>query len=230
MSNLTNTMSFTEKLDHISNLASKKIPSSIKEQLNAYANILLEWNKKINLISRKDEDQIFENHISSSLAYYLFDFITEEDKNIIDIGSGGGLPGIVNAICYPDKNFILVDSTRKKINVLDDIINQLKLKNVKAIWTRIEELHKKKGFSKKFDLCTSRGLASLKKLIPLSLPFLHEKGIILALKGGDLSEEIKEIKKPSRFQITEFEMDERFFYLERFQTLKMVEISKATIN
>jgi 16S rRNA (guanine527-N7)-methyltransferase len=230
MSNLTNTEALKTKLNKISDLADKVFPAEIQEKLISYSSVLLEWNQKINLISRKDEEQFFENHLAPSLSYYLFDFINSEDKNIIDIGSGGGLPGIVNAICFPEKKFTLVDSTKKKISVLEDIIQKLALKNVNTIWSRIEEINIKKGHAKQYDVCTSRGLAAIKTLITLSIPFLNGNGVILALKGGDLSEEIKEIKKPSRFEITEYEMDERFFYLDRFQTLKMVEIGKSNPN
>lgn len=227
MLNLTIINSLRSKIKTLAKLANKGIEENTLIQLENYIQLLLEWNQKINLISRKDEEFIFENHLAPSLAYYLFDFFAKDDHRIIDIGSGGGFPGIVNAICFPQKKLTLVDATKKKITVLTDIIEKLKLKNCNAVWGRCEELSLKKEFNKNFDICTSRGVASLKKLIPLSLPFLHKDALILALKGGDLSMEMDEIKKPSRYHITEYEMDERFYYIERYKTLKVVEIGRA---
>lgn len=144
------------------------------------------------------------------------------------MGTGGGLPGMINAIMYPDHEFVLLDATLKKINVLNDMIDSMGLKNVRTAWGRAEELGFKADYKNRFDMCTSRGLAELRKLITWSLPFLKPDGIILAMKGGDLTHEVQGIKKRSRYTITEFEAHSKFHGIERFKTLKLVEISRAS--
>lgn len=215
------------KIEHIAALAEREITPTIVDDLTAYANLLLEWNTKINVISRKDTDQIFEQHLAPSLAYFLLDMFTEEDERIVDIGSGGGLPALVNAICYRDRKFTLVDSTKKKVNVLIDVVKALNLKNCTCLWGRAEEIAFTSGHKAAYDMATSRGVSTLGNLMPLKLPFLKPDGIVLALKGGDMAEEIAGIKKRARFDITEYEMDERFHYIERFKTLKLVEIARG---
>jgi 16S rRNA (guanine527-N7)-methyltransferase len=216
-----------QKIDQLAAVAERPIPESVNINLCKYSDLLLDWNTKINVISRKDTDQIFEQHIAPSLSYYMMNMITEQDERIVDIGSGGGLPGIVNAICYPDRQFTLLDATKKKVGILTDVIEKLNLANCNAIWGRAEDIAFSKGHKATYDLSTSRGVTALRLLVSLTLPFLKPDGLILAMKGGDLADEIKGIKKASRFDITEYEMDERFHYIERFQTLKLVEIARG---
>jgi 16S rRNA (guanine527-N7)-methyltransferase len=215
------------KIQKLADLAHKNIAEKKIEKLVKFSDLILEWNEKINLISRKDTENIFEQHLAPSMIYYLLDILTDEDNKIVDIGSGGGFPGIVNAILFPEKKFVFIDARQKKITVLSDIIEKLHLNNAQALWGRTEDLSKKKELKKSFDVCTSRGVGTMKKIIPMSLPFLKDEGIMLAMKGGDLREEFSEIKKPSRYTITEYETNEIFHYLERFKTLKIVELGKA---
>lgn len=215
-----------EKIKKIIDLSEIEISSKQLELLDKYKDLLIDMNQQINLISRKDEGFIFENHFAPSLTYYLLGIFEENDKKIVDIGSGGGFPGIVNAIMFPEKSFTLIDSTQKKVKALGHFIKELGLENCTAYWDRVEKIAFTKKHRAVYDVCTSRGLASLGKLIPWSLPFLKHTGVILALKGGDLSEEIKTIKKPSRYEIVEYEFDERYHYIDRFKTLKIVEIDR----
>jgi len=217
-----------EKIEHLVTLADKTLSDEKIDHLMSYNSFILSWNDKINLVSRKDTENMFEQHIAPCMVYYLLDLFTDDDKKIIDIGAGGGFPGMINAILHPDREFLFVDGRQKKMNVLNDAIAHLGLKNCKALWGRCEDVSKQKEYAKQFDVCTSRGVGSMKKIIPISLPFLKENGIMLAMKGGDMADEFSEIKKPSRYSIQEFEMDERFHYLERYKTLKIVELGKAT--
>lgn len=181
-------------------------------QLEKYVALLLEWNKKINLISRKDEQNIWLNHIlhCSSL---LFKFSFPHSAQVVDIGTGGGLPGIPIKIIRPDLSVTLVDSTQKKIEAIQQMLPQLGLSGISAVWGRAEEIGTKKEFSKRFDVAVSRAVASLRELITWSKPLLkerselldktsNEKGrqrisppALLAMKGGNISSEIEKVRR-----------------------------------
>lgn len=161
------------------------------EKFIEFAFLLSEYNKNVNLISRKDVENIETNHILHSLA--IAKFIQFEDKSkIIDIGTGAGLPGIPLSIFFDKCSFTLVDSIGKKINVVKSIIQKLDLKNVEAINCRIETLR-----TPKVDFIVSRAVAPINQLYNWSKHLAEIKnynklknGYIL-LKGGDLDEEIK---------------------------------------
>jgi 16S rRNA (guanine527-N7)-methyltransferase len=141
-------------------------------QLTALGDLYNEWNQKINVISRKDIDSLYEKHILHSLAIAAaFDF--QPDMEVIDIGTGGGLPGIPLAILFPQTKFHLVDSIGKKIKVVDAISSAIGLTNVTTAHMRAEAIK-----SRKFDVAVSRAVANP---IPSGL---------ISLKGGDLAAEI----------------------------------------
>lgn len=165
-------------------------------QLTALGDLYNEWNAKINVISRKDIDRLYEKHILHSLAVAAaFDF--QPATEVIDIGTGGGFPGIPLAIFFPRTNFHLVDSIGKKIKVVDAVAAAIGLNNVTTAHIRAEEI---KG--RKFDAAVSRAVAPLKDLWTWSRPLLRKphhavtagptpipSGLI-CLKGGDLAAEI----------------------------------------
>ena len=153
-----------------------------------------EWNEKINVISRQDIENLTERHVLHSLAIAkVIQFIP--GAQILDLGTGGGFPGIPLAIFFPETQFVLVDGTGKKIRVVQEISEALGLENVTAIHGRAEEI-KMNG---KFDFVLSRGVASLDKLLVWSQKFLKREHFhilpngILALKGGDLKAEIRDL-------------------------------------
>lgn len=164
------------------------------EQFAALKDLYKDWNQKINVISRKDMDHFYEHHVLHSLAIAAqFDF--PAGFNIMDLGTGGGFPGIPLAIFFPEVHFHLVDSINKKLKVAETIASSIKLKNITVKYTRAEDIH-----NKKFDVVVSRAVAPLKDLWHWSKPLLikNEKlkikntcGLI-CLKGGDLSNEIAE--------------------------------------
>ena len=158
-----------------------------KEQTQQFAaldGLYKDWNSKINVISRKDIDGLYEKHVLHSLAIAAaFEF--EAGWNIIDIGTGGGFPGIPLAIYYPEVKFHLIDSIAKKLKVVDAIAESIGLKNVTTQHIRAEEI---KG--RKFEYAVSRAVAPLKDLMKWSRP-LTKSGLI-CLKGGDLTTEIQE--------------------------------------
>jgi len=170
------------------------------EQFEALENIYKDWNEKINVISRKDIDGLYEKHVLHSLAIAaVFDF--PPGTEIIDIGTGGGFPGVPLAIFFPEVKFHLVDSVGKKLKVVDSVAEMLDLKNISTQHIRAEEIK-----NRKFDFVVSRAVAPLKDLLNWTKSLLKTKEIIvegyqgftfikpglICLKGGDLSQEITE--------------------------------------
>lgn len=155
--------------------------------------LYLDWNSKINVISRKDLDNFYLHHVLHSLAISTqFDF--EPGLNVLDLGCGGGFPGIPLAIFFPEANFLLVDSINKKLKVVSEVADAIGLKNVSVQHTRVEDIK-----SRKFDTVVSRAVAPLDDLWRWSrnllqrTPSLPGKNIpngLICLKGGDLSNEI----------------------------------------
>ncbi len=146
----------------------------------AHAAELLAWNKKINLTAITRPDQVAEKHFVDSL---IIAKMMQPLTAVLDIGSGGGFPAIPLKIVLPKIRFILVDSSRKKVNFLKHVIRTLGLDGIEAVHARVEDLHQDPEYEGQFDAVISRGFASLEKFADLSLPFLNPGGIILAMKG-----------------------------------------------
>lgn len=197
--------------EHFENFSSDQI-----SQLDQYAKLVTEWNDKINMVSRKDIDMLIPHHILHSLGIVkTFKFIP--GSQILDLGTGGGLPGIPLAIAYPDVNFHLVDARAKKIMVVNEVIQELKLKNVKAEHIRAEEL------KTSYDFVVSRAVARLDKLLQWSRNKILKKEVnpipngLIALKGGDLNEIKAEV--PKHEYIEHYNLEEIFnleYYKEKY--------------
>lgn len=161
--------------------------------------VYAEWNEKINVISRKDMDAFYERHVLHSLSIAAF-FRFQSGQNVIDLGTGGGFPGLPLAIFFPETNFTLVDSTGKKIQVVKNAIEKLSVKNANALHLRAEAF-KHKGT---FNTIVTRAVAPMEKLVHWSRPLLKRKPDhkgpygILALKGGSLDNELEQFKNACR--------------------------------
>ena len=165
-----------------------------KEQLNALLPLYKEWNEKINVISRKDIDNFYLHHVLHSLTITTqFEF--EKGASIMDLGCGGGFPGVPLAIFFPETEFYMVDSINKKLNVVKEIAAAIGLTNITVKHTRAEDIK-----DRKFDTVVSRAVAPLKDLWQWSRPLIKRiktdnenvpNGLI-CLKGGDLTKEIQE--------------------------------------
>lgn len=158
------------------------------------------WNDKINVISRKDMDHFYEHHVLHSLSIAK-KFSFTEQMNVMDLGSGGGFPGIPLAILFPATRFLLVDSINKKLKVAAEIASSIGLDNIITRHIRAEDIK-----DKKFDVVVSRAVAPLKDLWKWSRPLLlrtgHETNGLICLKGGDLAHEISESGcKPRSWEI-----------------------------
>src|SRR6187397_1280596 len=182
------------------------------KQFAALDPLYKEWNSKINVISRKDIDGLYEKHVLHSLAIAAA-FQFEPGMEILDIGTGGGFPGIPLAIFFPEVKFLLADSIAKKLKVVDAVVEALELKNVTTQHVRVEEIK-----NRKFDFVVSRAVAPLKDLWRWSKPLLKNssynvenanrekmslKSGLICLKGGDLAQEISDSgTKPKSIEIS----------------------------
>ena len=159
------------------------------ERLAYFAELVTKKNEKMNLISKRDVNSIIEKHVF--LSAYITKYIPEKTTRFLDIGTGGGFPGIPLAIMRPDLRGVLVDSTSKKIRAVQEFIDTLKLSNVIAENDRVESERFKENYSDTFDLIVSRSSVPLIILFRYALPLIKEKAYLLAMKGGDLTLEFK---------------------------------------
>lgn len=170
----------------------KKINISLnEEQLNQFyefMNLLLDWNKKINLTAITEEDDIILKHFIDSLT--VLDYL-DNYKNIIDVGTGAGFPGIPIAIACKDKSITLMDSLNKRIKFLEEVKKNNRLNNIETIHSRAEDLGKNKLYREKFDVSLSRAVANLTTLVEYMLPLVKVEGICICMKGQDIEDEIK---------------------------------------
>lgn len=155
-----------------------------------HARELLEWNKKFNLTAIKDPAEVAVKHFLDSLIPASFIL---QDSHLLDIGSGGGFPGIPLAILIPSLQALLIDSVRKKVSFLQYVIRSLNLKNAEAIHVRAEELVQNIEFANFFDIIICRALTALDRFVLMSQPLLKENGILIALKGKITQEEINDV-------------------------------------
>ena len=186
------------------------------EQFERLAPLYKDWNSQINVISRKDIDELYLKHVLHSLS--IAKVIQFKDRTkILDVGTGGGFPGIPLAILFPNVEFVLVDSIGKKIKVVNEVVGRLGLENVKAYHKRAEEIEGQ------FDFVITRAVTRINKFLPwvkgkLSGESFNElKNGVIFLKGGDLTEEIEESKK----NVELFPL-KHFFKEEFFETKVLV--------
>lgn len=159
------------------------------ERLAHFADLLVNKNEEVNLISRKDTENIIENHIF--ISSFITEFLPQSANRFLDIGTGGGLPGIPLAITKPLMRGVLVDSTGKKTDAVSGFIQKLKLGNLVVENSRVESDEFIKKHKNKFDLIVSRGTVPLIILFRYSLPLIKDKAYLAAIKGGNLEEEFK---------------------------------------
>ena len=193
-----------EILKYFPNLSDNQI-----EQFQKLDFLYHDWNEKINVISRKDIDSLYTKHILHSLAIAKVNKF-EPGTYVLDVGTGGGFPGIPLAILFPETRFFLIDIIAKKIKVVQAVADALELKNVKAEQLRAENV---KG---DFDFIVSRAVTNMPDFVSwvktkIKKQNKHElKNGILYLKGGDLTEELKDFPKATEYNIADFFEDEFF--------------------
>lgn len=190
-----------------------------KEQLAVIKDLYIFWNNQINVISRKDTENFYERHVLHSLGIAkVMSF--NPGANVLDVGTGGGFPGIPLAILFPETNFVLVDSIGKKIKVVNEVAKVLGLTNVKGIHTRAEDVNQK------FDFIVSRAVTRMPDFLKwvdkkVKKEQSHSlKNGVLYLKGGDLTEEMESVKQPYK----EYNLSD-FFEEDFFETKKVIHVA-----
>mgnify|MGYP001483284881 CR=1 FL=1 len=197
----------------------KKFPVLSNSQIDKFVlfeKLFKKWNNRVNLISRRDIDFLFERHICYSLAITLF-FKFKPKTKILDVGTGGGFPGIPLAIFFPDVDFTLIDRTEKKIKIIDLIKKDLKIKNVK---TKVGDV---KNLKSKFDFVIGRAVTKMEKFVPLvkkNILRQKDKSGIIYLKGGELAYEKEKFPNIKIYKL------KNNFKSDFFDTKKVIWISQ----
>lgn len=191
------------------------LSSEQREQFMLLDELYKDWNQKINVVSRKDIDELYLRHVLHSLGIAKFQKF-KQNASVLDVGTGGGFPGIPLAILFPEVSFTLVDSIGKKIRVIEEVVEGLKLRNVTPVNSRVEEV------SGKYDFIVSRAVAAMPTFThwvkgKIRKESVHERrNGILYLKGGNLTEELKNYKTAQVFELTDY------FKEDFFETKKLV--------
>lgn len=194
------------------NLVLKYFPDLTEDQIqkfNQLESLYQDWNLKINVVSRKDIDELYLRHVLHSLG--IAKVVTFKDgSKILDVGTGGGFPGIPLAILFPECSFHLVDSIAKKLKVVDEVVAGLGLTNVKTTHSRVEDIHDT------YDFIVSRAVAAMPTFVHwvkgrIAKTQKHDlKNGILYLKGGDLTEELQDYRTTTIYNLRDF-FDEDFY-------------------
>ncbi len=203
-------------------ILTKYFPDLTDQQLDQFGrlgSLYEEWNAQINVISRKDIEQLYERHVLHSLAIAkVIQF--KPQTTILDVGTGGGFPGIPLAILFPETSFMLIDSIGKKIKVVEEVASALNLRNVTAEHIRVEDV------KQKFDFVVSRAVTAFPRFVSMVRTKVASQSNndlpngILYLKGGDFEEEIE----PFRKQIQVYEL-QSFFQEEFFETKRLIHMT-----
>lgn len=181
---------FSKELKEKSKLINIELDDNKIEKFYNYMNLLLEWNEKINLTAITEPNEVILKHFvdSATILKYI-----ENDMKVVDVGTGAGFPGIPLNIINNKAKYTLVDSLNKRINFLNDVIDKIELKNIKAEHSRIEDFAKNNKES--YDIATSRAVASLNILLEYLLPLVKVGGICICMKGSNIKEEIENSTK-----------------------------------
>lgn len=176
------------------------------EMLYKYMNTLIEWNNNINLTSITEPKEIIIKHFIDSLTSYKY----LKNASVIDVGTGAGFPGIPLKIVDKDINITLLDSLNKRINFLNEVVNDLQLENIHAIHGRVEEVARNKQYRESFDIAISRAVAPLNVLLEYMIPLVKVGGKCICMKGSNAEEEIELSKNALKRLNAEIEIVESF--------------------
>ena len=163
-------------------------------QFIRYYELLIEWNKVMNLTAITEYGEVMQKHFVDSLALVRTGKVTGREK-IIDIGTGAGFPGIPLKIAYPDLEVVLLDSLNKRIKFLNEVIEKLGLSGIRAVHGRAEDFARQTEYREQFDFCVSRAVANLASLSEYCLPYVKKGGYFISYKSGNIQEEMEQAKK-----------------------------------
>lgn len=184
-----------------------KVNDNEIEKLYKYMIGIIEWNDKVNVTAITEEKLFIVKHFVDSL---LINHYLQGKEKIIDIGTGGGFPGIPLKILNSNKKFTLIDSVNKKLNVIRDLSEKIKLENLEIIHARAEDLANTKEFREIYDVATTRAVSNLSTILEYMLPFVKVGGIAICMKGPNYKEELDEAKKAIEVLGGKFEQIETF--------------------
>lgn len=199
----------------------------IIEKYEQYMKGIIEWNEKVNLTSITNKDEfIIKHYIDSLMCVPCKEF--QNAEKIIDVGTGGGFPGIPLALAAPDKEFVLMDSLNKRIKIINTLCSEIGIDNVTAIHARAEELARNKAHREAYDLCVSRAVANLSTLSEYCLPFIKTGGYFLSYKGPDSKQEIKDaknainilggkIEREEKAELESFQLEHKILYIKKIK-------------
>ena len=162
------------------------------KQFYDYMNLLIEWNKVMNLTAITDPKDIIIKHFIDSLTVLKY---IDKNNAIIDVGTGAGFPGIPIKIAYPDTKVVLLDSLNKRINFLNEVIDKLQLEDIKTIHGRAEDYGRDKNHREQYDIAIARAVAPLNILLEYLMPFVKTNGKCICMKGSNIEEELSNGKK-----------------------------------
>lgn len=170
-----------------------EITDEIKEKLNLYGNLLLEWNEKINLTAITEPEEVLFKHFYDCILF-LKHVNVPQDATLIDVGTGAGFPGMVLKIVRPDIEVTLLDSLNKRLVFLNDVIEKLGLVGIKTVHSRAEDAGKSKLYREKYDVVTARAVAALPVLLEYCVPLANLGGQFVSMKGPSALEEAENSK------------------------------------
>lgn len=198
-----------------------------KRQFDSFYELLVEWNKVMNLTGITEYEEVNEKHFVDSLSIIKAIYMNCVD-NLIDIGTGAGFPGIPLKIAFPHLKVVLLDSLNKRIKFLNTVIEELGLIDIETIHGRAEDFAKQGEYREQFDLCVSRAVANLSTLSEYCMPYIHTGGMFIPYKSGEVEEEVTGAKKAVhvlggkiedvvKFQLPGTEIGRSFVKIKKYQ-------------
>lgn len=181
---------FEQKLNEIG----VKLDDIQKQQFFKFYELLVEWNKVMNLTGITEYEEVNEKHFVDSLSIVKAVDMNQV-KSVIDIGTGAGFPGIPLKIAFPHLKVVLLDSLNKRIKFLNTVIEELSLENIETIHGRAEDFAKQAEYREQFDLCVSRAVANLATLSEYCIPYVKRDGLFVPYKSGEIDQEVEQSKK-----------------------------------
>lgn len=197
------------------------------DKFKRYMEGVLLWNEKVNLTAIKDRQEFIKKHfVDSILAFKLEEMRSGE--RIIDVGTGGGFPGIPLALIFPEKEFVLMDSLQKRLKIIEQLCGEIGIKNVKTLHGRAEDLGRDKNHRHKYDVCVSRAVANLSTLCEFCLPFVKMGGYFLSYKGTKADQEVAQansaifllggkLKREEEIKLDNYDLSHRILIIEKVQ-------------